>query len=269
MQHKRYFYFIAFCCSYMLASCGEDEQAIMIADLQGDLNQASSTIDSLNYQVDSVNLLLDEARARADSLQRVDDDLLMTVQSLNKEVKRFKNLYFEQQKQNKKLAAEIQQADRQAIAELRSEADSLNTALLDAATSIRRQSDHIRHLESDLAQAQDDLEELRRAQFEVRLLIASEEFLEENGFLKSSRPFGRAFRKSFKLVKKLNPSNSMVRKIPIGETVVLDGELKAVGDHYGSLKEGRDYQKDKEGGIVTLTFTNELLAGMDVLVLVK
>ena len=275
MQHKRYFYFIAFCCSYMLASCGEDEQAIMIADLQGDLNQASSTIDSLNYQVDSVNLLLDEARARADSLQRVDDDLLMTVQSLNKEVKRFKNLYFEQQKQNKKLAAEIQrlkvekQADRQAIAELRSEADSLNTALLDAATSIRRQSDHIRHLESDLAQAQDDLEELRRAQFEVRLLIANEEFLEENGFLKSSRPFGRAFRKSFKLVKKLNPSDSMVRKIPIGETVVLDGELKAVVDHYGSLKEGGDYQKDKEGGIVTLTFTNELLAGMDVLVLVK
>ena len=62
MQYKRCFYVMAFCSSYLLTSCGEDEQAIMIADLQGDLHQASSTIDSLNYQVDSVNLLLDEAR---------------------------------------------------------------------------------------------------------------------------------------------------------------------------------------------------------------
>ena len=61
----------------------------------------------------------------------------------------------------------------------------------------------------------------------------------------------------------------MVRKIPIGDTLVLDGDLKAVVDHYGSLKEGSDFQEDKEGSIVTLTFTNELLAGMDVLVLVK
>ena len=261
--------------SFVLTSCGEDEEQLMIAELQGDLAMASATMDSLNYQVDSVNLLLDQARARADSLQRVDDKLLAKVQNLNKEVRKFRKLYTEQQRKNKELAAEIQrlqvekQADRQTIAQLRSEADSLNTVLLDAHTSIRRQSDHIRRLEMDLAQTQDDLEDLRRAQFEVRVLTAREDFLKENGYLKTSRPFGRGFRKSYKLIKKLNPSDSMVRKIPIGEALVLDGKFATVVDHYGSLSDGKDYQENSDNDAVTLTFTNELLAGMDVLVVMK
>ena len=261
--------------SLLLVSCGEDEEAIMIAELQTDLEMASSTIDSLNYQVDSVNLLLDEARARVDSLQRVDDKLLATVQNLNKEVTKFRKLYTQQQRKNQELASEIQRlkldrrADRQTIASLRSEADSLNSALLDVHTSIRRQSDQMRQLEMDLAKSQDDLEILRRAQFEVRMLIASEGFLKENGYLKSSRPFGRGFRKIYKLIRKLNPADSMVRKIPVGEPMTLEGELKGIVDHYGALQEGGDYERFSEEGLQTLTFTNELLGGTDVLAIVK
>ena len=256
-------------------SCGEDEDALLITDLQKDLELASGTIDSLNYQVDSINLLLDEARIRADSLQGVDDKLVANMQVLNKEVKKFRSLYNEQMHKNKELATTIERlqlekrADRQAIAGLRTEADSLNSALLDAHTSIRRQSDHIRQLEFDLAQSQDDLEELRRAQIEVRLLVATEDFLKENGYLKSSRPFGRGFRKSYQLVKKLNPADPGVRTVPLGEALVLEFKLKALVDRYGSLKEGDDYERHKEEGILTLRFINEMLGGVDVMAVVQ
>lgn len=256
-------------------SCGEDEDALLITDLQKDLELASGTIDSLNYQVDSINLLLDEARIRADSLQGVDDKLVANMQVLNKEVKKFRSLYNEQKRKNKELATTIERlqlekrADRQAIAGLRTEADSLNSALLDAHTSIRRQSDHIRQLEFDLAQSQDDLEELRRTQIEVRLLVATEDFLKENGYLKSSRPFGRGFRKSYQLVKKLNPADPGVRTVPLGEALVLEFKLKALVDRYGSLKEGDDYERHKEEGILTLRFINEMLGGVDVMAVVQ
>ena len=68
-------------------SCGEDEEAKRLAEFQTDLHMANATIDSLNYTVESSNLLIDELRARADSLQHVDDKLLASVQKLNREVK--------------------------------------------------------------------------------------------------------------------------------------------------------------------------------------
>ena len=256
-------------------ACGEDEEALMIADLQTDLSTASAIIDSLNLQIDEVNFLLDDARARVDSLQEVDQKLLNTVQALNRDVTKFRKLYTQQQQKNKQLAVEIdrlkveKQADRQSIAALRGEADSLNAQLLEAHTSIRRQSDHIRAMEMDLAQAQDDLETLRRAQFEVRVLVASEDFLTENGFLKTSRPFGRGFRKSYRLIRKLNPADSMVRKVPIGEEMTLEGKLVAAIDHYGALKKGDDYSVNKEGELRTLKFENEMLGGTDVLAVVN
>ena len=259
----------------LILSCGEDEEALMIADLQTDLSTASTIIDSLNLQIDDVNYLLDDARARVDSLDRVDDKLLKTIKALNKNVTKFRKLYTQQQQKSRQLAVEIdrlkveKQADRQVIASLRGEADSLNSQLLEAHTSIRRQSDHIRQMEMDLAQTQDDLETLRRAQFEVRVLVASEDFLTENGFMKTSRPFGRGFRKSYALIRKLNPADSMVRKVPIGEELTLEGKLVTAVDHYGSLKKGDDYSENKEGELRTMTFTNEMLGGTDVLAVVK
>ena len=70
-----------------LLSCGPSEEELLLAELQEGMDQASATIDSLNYQVDSVNLLLDDARAQADSLNYVNEKLLSQVQNLNKEVK--------------------------------------------------------------------------------------------------------------------------------------------------------------------------------------
>ena len=181
-------------------SCGEDENARRLAEFQTNLQLANATIDSLNYTVESSNLLIDELRARADSLQHVDDKLLASVQKLNREVKKWRRLATEQKRMNQQLTEQIErmkvekQGDKRSIAKLRTAADSLNSALLDAHTSIRRQSDHIRKTELDLAQAQDDIAELKKARNSVVVYMASEGYLKENGYLDTARPFGRVFR---------------------------------------------------------------------------
>jgi chromosome segregation ATPase len=258
-----------------LQACGEDEEAIMLANLQEDLRVANAAFDSLSYTLDSSNLLIDELRSRADSLQYVDAQLLQTVQDLNKEVRQWRNLYSEQKRKNEELGKELErmkrekQVDQQTIARLRSESDSLNTALLDAHTDIRRQSDHIHSLEDNLASTQSELEDLKTAQASVRVLMATEDFLKENDYLKTNRSLGKLFRTSYKLERRLEIKDPQVRKAPLGEQIFVEGKLKALVDRYGKLKEGRDYKKLKENGQLRIVFVNDLLAGVDVLAVVE
>ena len=256
-------------------SCGPSEEEILIVELQEDLAKANTTIDSLNYTVESSNLLIDDMRSRVDSLQRVDAKLLQSVQRLNKAVKKWRNLASDHKRKNEQLTAEIRslkrekQADRRTIAKLRLQADSLNATLLEAHTSIRRQEDHIRRMEVDLARAQEDAAALRQAQTSVRVYAATESFLKENGYLKSSRAFRRGFRKSFRMTKKLEPNDPAVKLAAVGETLMLEGEVIALVDRYGSLKKGDDYKVDRSEGMAILTFSNEMLGGVDVLAVMK
>ena len=174
------------CTVLFITSCANEEQEQMLAQLQTDLTSANAAIDSLTYTLDDSNLLLDALRAKADSAQSVNEKLIRDVQGLNKSLREFRNLAEQRKVQNDRLQAEIRrmkedkQADSRTIAGLRGQADSLNSVLLETHTSIRRQSDHIRQLEMDLAQTQDQVSTLKAAQRSVRLYAAGEKFLEEN-----------------------------------------------------------------------------------------
>ena len=256
-------------------SCGPNEEEILLQQFESDLELANSTIDSLNYTVESSNLLIDEMRARVDSLQRVDAKLLETVQKLNGDIKKWRTLASEHRRKNEQLSAEIERmkrdkkADQRTFARLRAESDSLTNALLESHTSIRRREDHLRQMEVELAQARDTAAQLRVAETSVRILVGSESYLKENGFLTSSRSLGRAFRKKHKLASKLDPADLRVKLVPIGDTISLDGNLKALVDRYGNLKEGEAYKKSKGDGAVEITFVDALLGGVDVLAIMK
>ena len=121
-----------------LLACGPSEEELMLAQLQEDLTVANATIDSLNFTVETSNLLIDEMRTRVDSLGRVEERLIQSMQRLNVEVKKWRDLASEQKRRNDQLTAEVErmkrekQTDQRTIARLRSEADSLNATLLDA-----------------------------------------------------------------------------------------------------------------------------------------
>ena len=258
-----------------VVSCGPSEEEIKLGELQEDLMLANTTIDSLNYTVESTNILIDEMRSRVDSLNRADAKLVQSIQRLNSEVKKWQNVAGEQRRKNQQLTAEIErmkrekQTDQRAIARLRSEADSLNTELLEVLTSARRQEDHVRRVEVELGRTRDDLAQLREAGMAVRVYAATEGFLRETGYLEASRGLTRGFRKSYKLVQKLDPTDSRVQLVPIGEALVLEGKLKALVDRYGKLSSGDDYRTKKQGGSVEITFLDEMLEGVDILAVME
>jgi hypothetical protein len=275
MQRKSTLWLVGLAISIGFISCGPSEEDLALIQLEKDMAAANAVIDSLNYTVESSNLLIDGLRAQVDSTQHVNDTLLASVQKLHKEVREWRQLATEYKQNNRRLKTEIQQlkvdkqADRQAIARMRAEADSLTTAMLEAHTSIRRQSDQIREMEVDLAQARDATADLRKAEKGITLFIGSESFLKENGYLAVNRSLGRALRKVFRLTKTLEPSDPDVRLVEIGESLVISGKVDVVVDRYGKLDKGDDYEVQTEGGRATVTFINEMLGGVDVVVVLK
>ena len=266
---------IFFPLALLLSSCANEEQEQLLLQLQSDLGIANATIDSLTYSLDDSNLLLDGMRAQVDSTQQVNNKLLENVQKLNKELRQWRKLATEYKKNNEQLTGQIERlkvekkADRQAIAKLRAEADSLNGVLLETHTSIRRQSDHIRQLEMDLAQTQDRAATLAAAQNSVLLYAAGEKYLVENGYLDTSRPFGSGFRKQYKLIKKIRSDDPGVQLLPIGQPQLLEGKIETFVDRYGKLKKGTDYKATKEESGTQIIFTNELHGGSGVLAIIK
>lgn len=253
-----------------LLSCGPSDEEKMLAQVQEDLRSANATVDSLEYTVNSSNQLIDQLRAQADSTQTVSADLLASIQMLNGQVKEWRQLATQYKESNQRLNAEIQrlrqeqEGDRQAMTRLRAQSDSLGSELVDAHTSIERQSDHIRGMEQELAQERDRASHLEQVQASVSLYVATERLLEQQGILEAGRPFGRAFRKGYRVVRKLDPQDPNTRLVPIGQAVPLGGGIDAVADRYGRLREGDDYRIRKENGERTITFVNPLLAGQEV-----
>lgn len=265
-----------------LSACGKKaEEEAQVLQLQEDLRQANAVIDSLNYTIDSSNQVIDGLRAHVDSLQRVDDTLYTSVQQLSAELRNWREQATEQRRKNEIMADQLERlrsekkADQQTIARLRREADSLNTALVEANGTIQRHLDHIGRLQADVTQSREELsafrEETLLSQRSVHVYSGGEKFLEKNGFIDGDRALSRAFRKTYKLVKKLDQSAPGLRQVAIGEPLLLEGKLKAVVDRYGKLREGDDYQKSKdhEDGQVRIKFTNQLLQGTEVVAVLE
>ena len=259
-----------------LAACTDKEQEMLLLQLQSDMVRANAAIDSLTYSLDDSNRLLDDMRAQVDSTQQVNDKLLENVQKLNKELRHWSKLATEYKQSNARLKLEIEQlrrekqADRYTISQLRAETDRLNGELLETHSSIRRQSDHIRRLEQELAQTKAELDEAKKmAQNAVFLYAANETQLVEQGYLKTHRPFGSGFRKQYELIKKIDRDGPGTQVAPIGQTIALPGEVEALVDHYGKLRKGDDYEMTHGETGVQVAFLNELAGGTGVLAILK
>ena len=255
------------------SACGPSEEELLLEQMTADMLVANTTIDSLNYTIESSNLLIDEMRSRVDSLQHVDEKLIASMNRLNREVKKWRELAGEHKRMNEQLTSEMErmkrekQSDQRSIARLRSQADSINAALLDAHTSIRRQEGHLKQMELELGQSRDEIALLRQAETSVRVYVATEDYLKDNAYLETGR---RIFRKSYKLTKRLDPSDPRVRLVPIGEPLRVEGEVQVYIDRFGKLQKGDSYSSRKvEGGALDVTFTDDFLGGSDVLVVLK
>lgn len=272
---------------FLLLACGgqkppAEEETQALAQLQDELHQANTVIDSLNYTVDTSNQIIDGLRAQVASLQKVDARLYNSVQQLSAELRNWRAQADEQQQRNQAMNAELERlkkerrSDQQTITRLRREADSLNTALFEANGALRRQVGQLDQLKAELAQAKGEAVQARaatsaaeaagrQAQLAVHVFPAGEQFLREQGYLEAGR---KMFRRTYKLIKPLDPADPHLRPILIGQPLELEGDLKALADRYGRLREGNDYRQEKLEGRVLVTFTNPLLQGAEVVAVV-
>ena len=271
---------LLFACSSQTPPTEDEAQAL--GQLQDELRQANTVIDSLNFTVDASNQIIDGLRAQVTSLQKVDARLYDSVQQLSAELRNWRTQAEDQRERNQAMSAELERlrrekhSDQQTITRLRREADSLNAALLDANGALRRQVGHLDQLREELALARSDADQARQATqaaqtagraalLSVHLYAAGEQALLEQGYLEAGR---KMFRRTYKLIKALDPADPRLRPAPIGQPVELEGDLRGLADRYGRLREGTDYRQEKLEGRVQVTFTNPLLQGSEVVAVV-
>lgn len=262
------------CTALVVAGCGRSEDPALLG-LQSDLSTANAAIDSLTASLESTNQVIGGLRARADSLQWVDETLVASVQSLSKDVKQWRAAAEEQKRLNAVLGQEVERmrrekaVDLQTIRGMRANADSLNLALLVAHNSLRRQVAQIQNLEADLAQAQGEVTALRKRALSVLLLVGSEDDLKKAGFLETDRAMGQAFQKSYRMRRKLDQEDPAAITLPLREYATLTRRPVAIVDRFGRLRETHDYRLDGKGAETTIVFVNDLLKGSEALVVME
>ena len=269
-------------CLILTACSDEDEKARL---LEGIVTR-SALNDSLKKKIIQSEFDKAALEAMSDSLSKFGDILLENNNQLSKELEKTKQEADKYRRNNERLQAEIgqlqaeidriQEDNRTSEREIRRLAVEIDSISMDRDRLIGVNQD----LKDRLNEIKEALDEVRRIQKSVRLLVGTESLLKSNGFLETSRS---RLLKQYKLVKKIEGSDSRVKIVPLNQQLdlTLDSfpsalvdrsgrlELKELVDRHGKLKEGRDYKVDKSKGTTTITFINRVLEGTDVLAVVE
>ena len=247
-----------------LVACGQNEQTQR--KLFEEIVRRSTINDSLKKDLIRAGGKINRLQAVNDSLNKSGEVFRKKIQQLDREAKKYRSEAEARRRANDKLQAEIKQIqaeinqlEKEKYADSR-EINKLRGELNDLFAKLDRQKNIIE-------EEKKRVQEARQNQNSVRLLVGTERYLKAYGFLKTGRT---AFlRKSYKLIKKPASDNSQVEIVPIGESVTLNSNLKALVGSHGKLKNGDDYRIKKHGWRTTITFTNRVLGGTSVLAIVE
>ncbi len=249
----------------------EPEVDPYVVQLESDVMVYQAQIDSLNNVVFGVNDRLDAMRAQVDSARTANRQLLSTLHKVTNELGEFKVLYKEQQELNRQLVAELKdvRAEKEKAIEnvktLKAGMDSLNTVLYEKTTRLVR-------LESSLEEAMQQAKTMKETAVSVLVYVGTEDELKTLGYLDSGRNV--FLRKNYKLTAFPDVTDEknkdVVRRISMGETLALQGELDALADRHGKLGKGDEYEVSQgPGGQTLVTFIDETLKGQRVLAVIK
>ena len=246
----------------------EPEVDPYVVQLESEVATYTAQIDSMNNVVDRLNTRIDAVRAQMDSSRASNKVLLASLRKVTNEMKEYRRLYGEQRKANNKLISELKQvrADN-AIAtvevkELRGEVDSLNNALYTKTVRLVR-------LESSLEEAMEEKKTLEDTATSVLVITGTEDELKELGYLKTWR--AAIFSKNYKVIDFPDVLDSnRIKRISLGETLALSGELQALCDRHGKMEKGKEYEVSKgPAGQSLITFIDDTLQGQRILAVFK
>ena len=254
-----------------LAACGQNEQTQQ--KLFEEIRRRSVINDSLIDDLIRAGGKVNRLQAVNDSLQKSGEVFRKKIQQLDEEAKKYHSEAEARRRANNKLQVEINKLQAE-IKQKQTEINQLERKAYADSREINKLRGELNDLFAKLDHQQNIIEkekkrvqEARQNQNSVRLLVGTERYLKAYGFLKAGRT---AFlRKSYKLIKKPASDNSRVKIVPIGESVTLNSNLKALVGYNGKLKNGDDYRIKKHSRSTTITFTNRVLGGTSVLAVVE
>ncbi len=246
----------------------EPEVDPYVVQLESEVATYTSQIDSMNNVVDGLNGRINTLRTQMDSARASNKVLIASLRKVTNEMKEYRRLYGEQKRANEKLITELKQvrADNEAttveVKGLRTEVDSLNNALYTKTVRLVR-------LESSLEEAMEEKKALEETAKSVLVITGLEDELKESGYLKTWR--AAIFSKNYRVVDfpDVLESNT-IKRISLGETLALAGELQAICDRHGKLEKGKEYEVSKgPSGQSLITFIDDTLQGQRILAVFK
>ena len=244
-----------------------------VMQIEEEAKRDEAIIDSLNLVVNNLNVRIDSVRAQMDSTSTSNKVLLTTLHRVTNEMKEYRRLTVSLQGD-----MEMIQAARDSLRNILFEQTNRLQRVTEALEKAHKESQQLR---ADLQVTQEDLqvtkedlqvtkEDLQDAQdiiSSVLVYIGTEDNLKEQGYLHT----WRRIRKNYKIVNFPDVDNTDVKKVPIGETVTVQGELAAVCDDHGKLGKDKEYAltEDKEAQTLSISFSDPLLVGQRVLIVLK
>ena len=244
-----------------------------VMQIEEEAKRDEAIIDSLNLVVNNLNVRIDSVRAQMDSTSTSNKVLLTTLHRVTNEMKEYRRLTVSLQGD-----MEMIQAARDSLRNILFEQTNRLQRVTEALEKAHKESQQLR---ADLQVTQEDLqvtkedlqvtkEDLQDAQdiiSSVLVYIGTEDNLKEQGYLHT----WRRIRKNYKIVNFPDVDNTDVKKVPIGETVTVQGKLAAVCDDHGKLGKDKEYAltEDKEAQTLSISFSDPLLVGQRILIVLK
>lgn len=244
-----------------------------VMQIEEEAKRDEAIIDSLNQVVNNLNVRIDSVRAQMDSTSTSNKVLLTTLHRVTNEMKEYRRITVSLQGD-----MEMIQAARDSLRNILFEQTNRLQRVTEALEKAHKESQQLR---ADLQVTQEDLqvtkedlqvtkEDLQDAQDiinSVLVYIGTEDNLKEQGYLHT----WRRIRKNYKIINFPDVDNTDVKKVPIGETVTVQGRLAAVCDDHGKLGKDKEYAltEDKEAQTLSISFSDPLLVGQRILIVLK
>ena len=261
---------------YIAFSPSEEEiiqESPYVQQIEEEAERDEAIIDSLNQVVEGLNVRIDSVRTQMDSTSTSNKVLLTTLNRLNNEIKEYRRLTT-----SLKGDIEIVQAARDSLRNslfeqtnrLQRVTEALEKAYEDLKVTkedLKVTKEDLKVTKEDLKVTQEDLKDAEEIISSVLVYVGVEDNLKEQGYLHT----WRRIRKNYKIINFPDVDNTDVKKVAIGEAITVQGRLAAVCDDHGKLGKDKEYtlSEDKEAQTLTVSFSDQLLVGQRVLIVLK
>ena len=261
---------------YIAFSPSEEEiiqESPYVQQIEEEAKRDDALIDSLNQVVDGLNVRIDSVRAQMDSTSKSNTVLLTTLTRLTNEMNEYQRLTTTL-KGDLEMAQAARDSLRDSLFEQTSRLQRVTEALEKAHEDLQATKEDLKVTQEDLKvtqedlkTTQEDLEDAKEIISSVLVYVGTEDNLKEQGYLHT----WRRIRKNYKIINFPGVDNTDVVKVAIGETITVQGRLAAVCDDHGKLSKDKEYaiSEDKEAQTLTISFSDPLLVGQRVLIVLK